>query len=236
MIIGGDIVLTNFNACELGVQCSARKGAVLIACDSTKPNSIYFKRQIDVDDKYIIKLPISPKYISVEILGDNSLITDIQILPLVKSDIFVDEKTRNYLQFIQKFIIKAGYLSIGLYTDLKSQFVLSYEQIIKDRGIKAHTPARIGVSNNVIQLSKSKFKKMTIPERMMILLHEYSHNYLNVDEDCELEADKWAEMIYFALGYPVMASVDTFHNVLSDSELSEKRMEQVYNIAKDYAI
>ena len=45
------------------------------------------------------------------------------------------------------------------------------------------TPARIGRRTGVIQVNKTQFEAFTIPMRMAILLHEFSHFYLNEKMD-----------------------------------------------------
>ena len=66
---------------------------------------------------------------------------------------------------------------------------------------------------------------MSIPMRMAILCHEFSHFYLNEVQKDEIEADLNALTMYLGMGYPVIeahkAFLKTFHN--SPSKVNKER-------------
>jgi hypothetical protein len=55
-----------------------------------------------------------------------------------------------------------------------------------------------------------KFIPMTVPMRMAIMLHEFSHFYINDDINDETEADLNGLLIYLGLGYPRIEAYEAF--------------------------
>jgi hypothetical protein len=99
-------------------------------------------------------------------------------------------------------------------------------------GRPLNTPARINKHTGIIQVSKKKFLKYTIPMRMAILLHEFSHYYLNTNIKNETEADLNALIIYLGLGYPRIDAYNVFTTVfaVSDNVANRDRL----NIIDDF--
>ena len=77
---------------------------------------------------------------------------------------------------------------------------------------------------------------MTIPMRMSILLHEFSHFYLNKDVANETEADLNALKIYLSLGYPYIEAHKSFiHTFKGNQTLQNKmRYEEIKKFVKGY--
>lgn len=75
------------------------------------------------------------------------------------------------------------------------------------------TPARIHEKTGIIEVSKRQMLRYTVPMRMAILLHEYSHVYRNRNKRSETEADINALKIYLGLGYPVYEARQAFLKV-----------------------
>jgi hypothetical protein len=129
----------------------------------------------------------------------------------------------------------------SVYTSNDGNFRVDYlDDIIGDGGRTLNTPARINKNSAIIQVSKKKFLQYTIPERMAILLHEFSHYYLNDDISNETEADLNALLIYLGLGYPRIDAYNVFTKVFesSDNEANIERMklidEFIRNFEKQY--
>jgi hypothetical protein len=117
------------------------------------------------------------------------------------------------------------------------QYFIQLKQQIKDANGKVlGTPARIGRRTGVIQVSKTQFEQFTIPMRMAILLHEFSHFYLNEKMDDEMEADLNGLLVYLGLGYPrieaYQAFLETFKN--TPSNLNKKRYDMINNFINNF--
>jgi hypothetical protein len=79
------------------------------------------------------------------------------------------------------------------------------------------TPARIGHTSGIIETAKWKFDQYTIPMRLIILLHEFSHKYKNpkigLEISNEVGADINALYIYLGLGFSKIDAICVFANV-----------------------
>ena len=167
----------------------------VVGFDSSKKHTEYFKRKIYLKgkDTYLFKLPKSPSELTLLIYDmgagfnvnpSSFIVNSIKILPLKKSTIFADQLTRDFYDFASEFCEKCGSLSVGDYYDNKRQFKIQYfDKILSEAGKEMNTPARISISDNTIQVSKSMMDTYTIPIRLAVLGHEYAHNYLNSNDD-----------------------------------------------------
>jgi hypothetical protein len=106
-----------------------------------------------------------------------------------------------------------------LYTNDSGKFRIKYFDEIRDFHTKKviGTPARIGHQSGIIEISKSRYDKYTIPMRMMILLHEFSHKYKNpkigLKISDEVGADINALYIYLGLGFSKIDAICVYANV-----------------------
>jgi hypothetical protein len=145
---------------------------------------------------------------------------------------------RNFVAFAQKFSYNAGWLTAP--RDFMSSvggFKIEYlPVIINSKGEKMATPARISTKNGRIQASQESFRNMTIPMRMAILLHEFSHFYLNSDVSDETEADLNGLTIYLGLGYPIREAYQAFTSTFIGypTEQNKKRYDIIDKFIKDY--
>ena len=63
--------------------------------------------------------------------------------------------------------------------------------------------------------------------RMAVLLHEFSHYWLNRDIDSEIEADLNGLALYLSLGYPRISAFNSFVKVFMNAptQQNHERME-----------
>ena len=100
-------------------------------------------------------------------------------------------------------------------------------------GMAMTTPARIGHTSGIIEASKAKFECYTIPMRMIILLHEFSHKYRNpkigLPISNETGADINALYIYLGMGFSKIDAIYVFANVFlkSQTEGNIQRMRSI---------
>ncbi len=170
--------------------------------------------------------------------------------PLKKAlNVFATQSStvRNFLKFAQEFSERAGVLSDSLpdgasvyYSD-DLRFRIDYVNVIRDDnkkipnpvtgemvpnpryGKELKTPARISRENGVIEISKFYFKDYTVPMRMAILLHEFSHFYLNDNPRNESEADTNALTIYLSMGYPRIEAYQAWLEVFKGTDTPQNR-------------
>lgn len=77
---------------------------------------------------------------------------------------------------------------------------------------------------------------MTVPMRMAILLHEFSHYYVNDDMANEIEADLNGLLIYLGLGYPRIEAHEAFLKVFisTPSEQNKLRYDRLSKFINEF--
>lgn len=223
--------------------------------DSKKPNTFYTNRWCNVhgDKTYYIRMPQSPELALVDIYNervgnvpegqDRSFTCTLEQRALRNSLNVFTSRNRNLLSFVkfaQQFSERAAILSAGhsIYKSDDGAFRIDYLDVIRDRktGTPLRTPARIAQRDGVIQISKQHFVKYTVPMRMAILLHEFSHFYLNYQQDNEMEADKNALIVYLSLGYPRIEAIQAFSEVFigTPSDLNRNRWDEIKKFINEF--
>lgn len=203
----------------------------IVGYDPLTPNTFYFKSRflITGSEEVTMNCPQSPHNLKIAIWSHKDLpyqIPSIKHFPLDRP-----ETTDPMINFIEKFSRYAGILRYGPFEADGVPFVIDYRRnIYQDNGDVHPTPARISVDKPIIQVSQAKFNEMSIPERIIILLHEVSHNFINYDQDDEVESDQNGLNIYNQLGYPKIEAVNAFANIMSDTDDNYERMVNLVNM------
>uniref|UniRef100_A0A6M3J7R6 Uncharacterized protein n=1 Tax=viral metagenome TaxID=1070528 RepID=A0A6M3J7R6_9ZZZZ len=219
---------------ELRVKCSSERELFIIGYDPGDRYSVFFKRLMYPkvgESTFYFGMPQAPSNLKV-VLYDNQTrqftnsktfeVVSLKKIPLRTAPTGAGKKTREYIIFIQEFCLKLPLLQPNLtYADDKKQFQIDLFPL----NLEYATPARIEKTRNFIEVSKTDFLQMTIPQRIIILLHEYAHNFINRDQDSEVEADVSALKIYLGLGYPFIEGMYAFTHILHDSEMNIERLQ-----------
>jgi hypothetical protein len=125
----------------------------------------------------------------------------------------------------------------SLFATQNEKFKIVYFPVIRDfmSGKVHNTPARIGHQSGKIEVAKAKFDGYTIPMRLIILLHEFSHKYKNPKIGLKIEdefgADINALYIYLGLGFSKIDAICVFANVFlkAQSDGNIARMRKIMN-------
>lgn len=239
---------------KIVVQTSSPQDIVLKVYDPTQANTYFTNRDKNVNgvEELFVRMPLSPSSAKLEIYnkknGNQPKGQDpsFQVLSVKKQDLDITlPKTkmdtftvRNFVAFAQKFSYNAGWVSAPRdYMSSVGSFKIEYlPVIINSKGDKMATPARISTKNGRIQVSQEAFRTMTIPMRMAILLHEFSHYYLNSDVSDEIEADLNGLTIYLGLGYPIREAYQAFTSTFIGypTDQNKKRYDIIDRFIKDY--
>lgn len=213
--------------------------------DADQPNTSFTDRYktIEGESIFFVRMPVSPQNALVSIYNeaygnlpegqDNTFsVESITKEPLDKKlDVidFSNPHVRSFVNFATRFSYNAGTLPTGTYTSDDKKFVIKYFPIIEDNGVEQTTPARIDIDNGIIEISKKQFLDFTVPNRLAILLHEFSHVYLNDNVDDEVEADLNGLLIYLGLGYPRIEAFEVFAKTFlsAPSELNKMRYDKI---------
>ena len=220
--------------------------------DANRKNTYYTKRYGFVDGKETFKvlMPQAPTEAIVMVFNDSNgmlrndnsyKVVEIKALPYKLPKYNFSKKTQAFVKFAQEFSDECGYLSASsqgdVYMSNNGRYRIDYFDAIRNvNGVVLKTPARISQVNGRIEVSAEQFRGMTIPMRMAILLHEYSHFYLNRNPSNEVEADLNGLNIYLKLGYPKIDIYNVFLNVFktAPSEANKKRFDKLDRFVKNH--
>jgi hypothetical protein len=155
-------------------------------------------------------------------------------------NVWLDAETKNFLNLCIPFSQVCGFESASnngrLYSSKDKEFNIKFFGVISDSGKINSTPARIGHTTGTIEVAKAKFDAYTIPMRVIILLHEYSHKFRNpkigLQIGNEIGADINALYIYLGLGFSKIDAICVFANVFLKSQ-TKSNMERMRKI-NDY--
>jgi hypothetical protein len=223
----------------------------VITYDKYKRNTKYSDRYVEVKGRRTIYLtfPQSPESMVLmvyntdksrpndfRIVGQKTLrgkMIPYEVMKLRKCDVWMDSDAEKFFAFAELFSKNSGILTNGKYSDDSGKFVIDYKDFIIDKNTNqlVNTPARIGHTTGTIHVSKQYFVDYTVPMRMIILLHEFSHKYINPKFGKkitnEFAADINALYIYLGKGYPPIdariAYLQVFNQDDVDPQLSLKR-------------
>lgn len=201
-----------------------------ISTGTTKSNSKYADRTIEVDGERTIffSFPVSPKNILIGVSNiadksDRGFTVSIEEKPLREFEIWLDSDSREFLNLAIDFSQRCGFESAAnsgrLWQTADERFKIKYFPVIRDymSGQAMSTPARIGHTSGIIETSQMKFDKYTIPMRMMILLHEFSHKYMNPKINLPISNEFGADInglyIYLGCGFSKVDAIYVFVNV-----------------------
>jgi len=234
----------NRNFClDITIKTNGKKRFRIWAEDYGKSNSKYADREIEVNGERTIffSFPVTPKQLFVgcvnsENPADRDYTVELTERKLRKYGIWMDEQTSNFLDVCIPFCQLSGFTEAGPSPKIKQkgEFSIAYYDVIRDKsGSPMGTPARIGHSTGKIDVSKAKFDKYTIPMRVIIMLHEYSHKYrnpkMNLEIGNEVGADINALYIYLGLGFSKIDAICVFSKVFLNAQ-SEENMKRIRKI------
>lgn len=207
-------------------------------------------RTVEGESIFFVRMPVSPReamvYIFNEANGNMQVGADpsLEVVSITKEPLekkldvidFSNGQVRSFVNFATRFAYNAGSLPSGTYTSDDRQFVIKYLNAIQDNGVEQTTPARIDIDSGIIEISKKQFRDFTVPNRMAILLHEFSHVYLNDNIDDEVEADLNGLLIYLGLGYPRIEAFEVFAKTFlaAPSEQNKMRYQKIVNFIDNF--
>lgn len=236
------------------VKTSSPQTIALKVFDPSQANTVFTERtkEINGTQELFVRMPLSPNNVQLSVYnvkkgnlpkGSDSTFEVVKIdkedlditLGETKMDTF---SVRNFVAFAQKFAYNAGWITAPRdYMSSVGGYKIEYLPfIINSKGDKMATPARISTKNGRIQVSQESFRDMTVPMRMAILLHEYSHFYLNSDIANETEADLNGLTIYLGLGYPIREAYEAFAKTFIGfpSEQNKVRYDIINRFIREY--
>lgn len=241
----------------IGVQTNRPQEIKIQASDSVKPYTFFQNRTANVDGyrEFQIKLPQAPKNLALSIWNSRNgnypgsqdptfIIPKIEATALPTRPIWMSAGDKEFVEFAQWFALNCALLSAtvngrpSVYQSRNKKFSISFFDKLynKATGKFVNTPARIGHKTGIIEVSKADFLGYTVPMRMIILLHEYSHKYKNPQIGQPISYETGADInglnMYLSLGYSPIEAHYAFLYVFrgANNEMNRKR----YMVIKDF--
>ncbi|OJJ16745.1 hypothetical protein BKI52_33090 [marine bacterium AO1-C] len=233
---------------QLVVTVKAPYGAMVrfsgINADPGKINSAYFTLQKHIKDLGTVTfpMPFTPAQLlltveantPLEIVESKPLIQIIEanifeLSALKKEKLYLSQMTKDFIRHAVEFAEEAGFSQPGMtYSNDKGEFPILYFQNLQG----TTTPARIHKRTGEIQISAAKFRKMTVPMRIFILLHEWAHWYKRSGN--EIECDLFAARIFLGLGFPRYEAMSAVTEVLTDHPDHVERAVKLREFIREY--
>ena len=228
----------------------------LIVKDADKENTVFTDRNREFSGTFIfyVRMPLCGNKTDIMLFDESNpqddssfSLVSIERMALQKRMDLIDLKNgqlRRFIKFAQRFAFNAGCIRTNdpnndkdFYYSDDGQFFIKYlPDIVDENGDVLPTPSRIESGSGIIEVSQNDFIGYTVPMRMAILTHEFSHVFLNVNPNDETEADLNGLLIYLSLGYPRIeaheAWIDTFENSPTDGNM--ERYEIMEQFIEDF--
>ena len=207
------------------------------AIDPYKQGAVYIDRiaTIESSKDFEIRLPQSPDKLLIKVSNPQSKVNkDMINVTLEKVELpqylpcLSGKRVSTFLKFAKEFSENAGILSAGRYQSDDKKYTIDYLPVIVHDGKKLSTPARISNQTGRMEISQKSFRGMSIPMRMAILCHEFSHFYLNEVQKDEIEADLNALTMYLGMGYPVIEAHKAFLETFEKSPSGVNKERYAY--------
>lgn len=230
----------DFNPTNLGVtiECQGSKKVRLFCFNPSKPKTFYLDRVKTVDGKgtFEVRMPQTCEKVILGVSDINGSANGVKISSIKKQKLEQYAPCYNrgrdvmsFIKFAQEFCDNLSVLSLGTYHSNDMKYRIDLFDVIRDqKGNPMSTPARCHNKTGLIEVSKSHFMNYTVPMRMAILLHEFSHFYLNQETTDEIEADLNALRIYLGLGYPIIEAHNSFLNVFKKTPTEQNKERYQY--------
>lgn len=250
-------LVTRYAPCMVQIIVLTKSAEMLClkVYDPNQKNTVFTERKKTITGKesLFVRMPLTSNVINIQVYNekngdlpsteDKSFTIlavkklDLQItLPQTKMD---TSEVKSFVSFAQRFCFNAGWIDVNKdYVSSNGKYKIEYLPYIvsSKNGQKMQTPARISTKDGRIQVSQEAFVPFTIPMRMAILLHEFSHYFINSDMSNEVEADLNGITIYLGLGYPIKEIYSAFGETFVGypTEENKKRYDIINQYIKNY--
>lgn len=226
---------------DVSIKCKQKCRFRVIASDFKK-NTKYADRTIEVDGfrEIYLSFPTTPEKLRIIVTPidhQQDYLVNIKEETLKTYAINKDSEMIKFVRFAQQFCGLSGYESASPkgrnFTTPDKKFKIRFFPFITQNNKVSTTPARIGHNTGTIEVSKLHFDRYTVPMRMCILLHEFSHVFRNPKMDLKIENEVGADMnalyIYLGLGYSKVDAIFVFANVFLKAQ-TESNMDRMRKI------
>jgi len=246
----------------VGIRTTSPQEIKIVARDYSKPNSDYIVRKAIVNGfrLFTLKFPLSPTTMSLFIFNTRNgnlkndqdptfKIVDLSVQKLKTCPMWQSDDISSFVEFAEEFCQNAGVISAGdvkpcIYRSNNGKFCIDYYKKIpnKQAGFGfVSTPARVGHSSGIIEVSQADFLKYSIPMRFAILCHEFSHKYqnglVNRATGDEIGADIFGANIFLSRGFSSLEFLMAFAIVFrtANNSFNAKRLKIITDFTRKFA-
>ncbi len=198
------LVNTNRKPCSVNVTLTTDGSQIpiyIIGYDPWNQNTLYFRSRFLITGSEEVVLNCPQSPIFLKIIIWSENDRPYQIASIKVNGLAISKSEDPIIAFVERFARQVGRLRPGVHSAKGVPFTIEL-----------------------------KFNNMTIPERVIILLHEVAHNFISYDQDDEVEADQHAIQLYNELGYPKIEAINAFGEIMSDTDTNYERMLNLINM------
>lgn len=221
---------------RVGIR-AAKPGVVRVTVwEKTRPHTVYSDRRVGspaspVTGSEVVwfAFPVMPAKVGIRIRGAE--LVSAQALPLPKNA--SGGELDGFLAFAGELSYHLGRIPTGTYAPENAGFTVRVLDSIRDHatGRVLSTAARGSLQTRLIEVCRPDFLKMSVPNRLSVLLHEYGHSGLGMED--ETACDLFAAKTMLGMGYDRVETVYALSKLfLHNTGISpDLRMEQEKRVA-----
>lgn len=217
---------------------AAKPGVVRVTVwEKTRPHTVYSDRRVGSakdpvtgNDVVWFAFPVLPGKLGIRVSGAELVSTEAVPLPKNLSGGELD----GFLAFAGELSYHLGRIPTGTYAPENKSFTVRLLDKIRahDTGRVLTTAARGSLTERLIEVCRPDFLKMSVPNRLSVLLHEYGHSGLGMED--ETACDLFAAKTMLGMGYDKIETVYALSKLfLYNTGISPAlRMDQERRVAK----
>lgn len=239
-------ISTNNEQCTIKAFIQASSLKQVFNCSfkhATQAKTEYYNNTQHITAKgyFYIRLPQSPEkgILTITSLGGFAMLKpELEFLPLnqkLEAFNYKNPLVKEFVNFAQviseDFVLFSSNGTAIQSKNLNFRVDIHKQLVNRKTGKVSTTPARL-VDLSIIELASDYYVNYTVPERFVILCHEFAHGWLNRKAASEFEADKNALDICLGLGYPRSAIKKVFFSIFKNAPTAENK--QRWDMICDY--
>ena len=223
---------------KITVQTGSEQPIRILVYDAGQENTILVDKSQIISGKYTYyaRLPLTGWNTIVSVFNENTpdddssfkvlSVTQMELERKLAVDDIANTDMRTFIKFSQRFAFNAGILAADqIYQSSNGKFFIRYvpKIIDYDSGKEIATPYRISMNDGLIEANQSMIINYSVPMRIILQQHEFSHFFVNKDGYWELEADLNALVPYLSIGYPRYDALCAFGATFDNNDTPENQ-------------
>ncbi len=199
---------------KVGIRAE-KPGVVRITVwEKTRPHTVYSDRRVGSatspvrgSDTVFFAFPVMPGKVGIRVIGAKLLSTQAVPMPKAVGREAQNAELDGFLTFAGELAHHLGNVPVGTYAPDNGSFTVRLLPAIRDHatGLVLSTAARGSLQTRLIEVCRPDFLHMSVPNRLSVLLHEYGHSGLGMED--ETACDLFAAKTMLGMGYDKIETV-----------------------------